>query len=671
MESNKKKKVTLGIMLYGTILGFLAQTILSTAVPVIMADLNINAGKAQWLTALYLLVLGVMIPPSAYLIRKYSTRILVNISMIVFTIGSLIGYLLPSFAGLLIARVLQAAGCGVLLPILSVAVFKVLPKEKWNMAMGIVGLAICICPVIGPTLGGILVDAYGWPSLFGILSILGIIITVLSIIFTTNISETEDSPLDFPSLILSILVCVGIIAGISNISSFSIANIMVWLPLIIGIVSTVIFVCRQNKLKSPLLQLSVFRVREFTMGTIMVSIVQFLSLGIVVVLPIFVQNVCGYSATISGFLVLPATILMAVCSLVGGTLADKFGIRLLAIVANILVVIGMGGMVFFSTSTSLLLMAVIQLFRCAGIGLILVTISTWSFTFVTDKIEDATAINNTLRQIAAAMGSAILAVIMTMVAGGTIDSSTNSVFAFRVTCMAGTILAIISLAISLVLVKTHGEKSEATKETIVSDTRKPLIITVSREYGSGGHDIGQLVAQKLIIPFYDQEIIDITAKDNGFSIEYVEKAEETKPSELYRLIELGNVSGQEQLSNMDSLFVSQTRTIRRIADQGSCIIVGRCADYILQENFRCINVFIYSPIDYRITRISERRNINKASAKEIIDITDKKRASYYNHYTMKKWGNISSYDICVNSSLFGVNGTADLIVNIAKEKYVF
>lgn len=671
METNKKPIATLGIMLFGTILGFLAQTILSTGLPSIMADLNINAGKAQWLTTLYLLVLGVMIPPTAYLIRKYSTKTLLNISAIVFTIGSLIGYLSPGFAGLLIARVLQAAGCGVILPVLNVAIFKVLPKEKWNMAMGILGLAICVSPVLGPTLGGILVDAYGWRSLFGVLLILGIIITVLSIIFTINLSETEDYPLDFASLILSILVCVGIIAGIGNISSYGIANIIVWLPLIIGIVSLVIFVNRQNKLQTPLLQLSVFKTREFTAGTIMVSVIQFVSLGIVVVLPIYIQDVCGYSATISGFVVLPATILMAVCMLAGGKLAEKFGIRPLAIVANILFVIGVGAMIFFNASTSLLVMGIIQLFRCAGTGLIMMSITTWSFIFVTDKIEDATAINNTLRQIAAAMGSAILAVIMTMVAGGTIDASANSVFAFRVTCMAATILAVIGLMISIIYVKTNEEKADATEEAIASDINRPLIITIGREYGSDGHDIGQVIAQKLNIPFYDKELVDMTAKDSGFSIEYVEETEEKKTSELYRLIELEYVPSHEQFSNMDALFMSQTRTIRKLAEQGSCIIVGRCADHVLARYSRCLNVFIYAPMDKRISRICERLNVDNARAEEIINKTDKQRASYYNHYTAKKWGYINSYDVCVNSSLLGVVGTADLITHIAKEKYGF
>ena len=671
MKTNQKQIATIGIMLYGTILGFLAQTILSTGLPSIMADLSINAGKAQWLTTLYLLVLGVMIPPTAYLIRRYSTKTLLNISGIVFTIGSLIGYLSPSFTGLLIARVLQAAGCGVILPLINVAIFKVLPKEKWNMAMGILGLAICVSPVLGPTLGGILVDSYGWRSLFGVLFILGIIIMVLSIIFTTNLSETEDYPLDFASLILSILSCVGIIAGIGNISSYGISNIIVWLPLIIGIVSLVIFVNRQNQLETPLLQLSVFKTREFTVGTIIVSIVQFLSLGIVVVLPIYIQNVCGYSATISGFVLLPATILMAVCMLTGGMLAEKFGIRSLVIVANILLVIGVGAMIFFNTSTSLLAMVVIQFFRCAGTGLIMVAVTIWSFIFVTDKIEDATAINNSLRQIAAAMGSAILAVIMTMVAGGTINSSANSVFAFRVTCMVATILAVICLVISIFYVKTKEEKADATKETITSDTSRPLIITIGREYGSDGHDIGQVIAQKLNIPFYDKELIDMTAKDSGFSIDYVEESGEKKPSELYHLIELEYVPSHEQLSNIDALFISQTRTIRKLAEQGSCVIVGRCADYILAHYNRCLNVFVYAPMDKRISRISERLDVENVRAEEIISKTDKQRASYYNHYTERKWGYINGFDFCVNSSLLGVEGTADLIAHIAKEKYGF
>lgn len=298
-----------------------------------------------------------------------------------------------------------------------------------------------------------MIYSFGWRSIFGILSMLGIIILIFSIIFVTNISETEDYPLDFASLALSVLACVGIVVGFSNISSDSMTSIFVWIPIIIGVISTIIFTKRQNRISTPLLQLSVFKNRYFTVGTMVTSIVQFILMGITVVLPIFIQNVAGYSATQSVLIVLPAAILMAICNLLGGVIAEKVGIRSLAIIGNILLVLGIGAMVFFNTSTSILVMVVIQLLRCAGSGLVLMSVTTWSLSSVADKVEDATAINNTLRQIFGAMGSAILAVIMTLVAGGMIDASAQSTLAYNISCMFAAILSVISMVVSIIFIR--------------------------------------------------------------------------------------------------------------------------------------------------------------------------------------------------------------------------
>lgn len=298
-----------------------------------------------------------------------------------------------------------------------------------------------------------MIYSFGWRSIFGILSMLGIIILIFSIIFVTNISETEDYPLDFASLALSVLACVGIVVGFSNISSDSMTSIFVWIPIIIGVISTIIFTKRQNRISTPLLQLSVFKNRYFTVGTMVTSIVQFILMGITVVLPIFIQNVAGYSATQSALIVLPAAILMAICNLLGGVIAEKVGIRSLAIIGNILLVLGIGAMVFFNTSTSILVMVVIQLLRCAGSGLVLMSVTTWSLSSVADKVEDATAINNTLRQIFGAMGSAILAVIMTLVAGGMIDASAQSTLAYNISCMFAAILSVISMVVSIIFIR--------------------------------------------------------------------------------------------------------------------------------------------------------------------------------------------------------------------------
>lgn len=193
------------------------------------------------------------------------------------------------------------------------------------------------------------------------------------------------------------------------------------------------------------------------------------------------------------------------------------------------------------------------------------------------------------------------------------------------------------------------------------------IITIGRQYGSGGREIGHKLAESLGIKYYDNELLDRAAKDSGICQELFENHDE-KPSNsfLYSLVmdtySMGYASAV--LSDMPlnhKVFLAQFNAIKSIANEGPCVMVGRCADYALEEYKNRVSVFIYGPLDKRIRRVADKHNLTDARAKEAIRKTDKQRSSYYNYYTSKRWGDISSYDLCVDSSILGIDGTVELI----------
>ena len=195
---------------------------------------------------------------------------------------------------------------------------------------------------------------------------------------------------------------------------------------------------------------------------------------------------------------------------------------------------------------------------------------------------------------------------------------------------------------------------------------KKIIITIGRQYGSGGRYVGKKLAEQLGIAFYDKELINLASKESGICGEFFEKADERNSGSLLKALAMGFsmnnaiFQSNDYLSN-ESLFQIQSDVIRKVAAEQSCILVGRCADYALESYPNVVSIFIRADMEDRIRRVATRLDLTDAKAKDLINKSDKKRASYYNYYTNKKWGDAESYDICINSSKFGVDGCVKAI----------
>ncbi|MDP4118749.1 MAG: cytidylate kinase-like family protein [Bacillota bacterium] len=197
------------------------------------------------------------------------------------------------------------------------------------------------------------------------------------------------------------------------------------------------------------------------------------------------------------------------------------------------------------------------------------------------------------------------------------------------------------------------------------------IITIGRQFGSGGRIIAKELAERLDIKYYDKELITVAAKESGISPEVFEKVDEEAANSLLYSMVIGMYTSASRMMNYsdvsinDKIFRIQTETIEKIAVEGPCVIVGRCADYILRDNPHCIKVFIYSDVESRVNRAVNEYKIESKNMKEFILRCDKKRANYYNFYTGKKWGATCNYNICLDSGAIGIDGCVDILKTLA------
>lgn len=197
------------------------------------------------------------------------------------------------------------------------------------------------------------------------------------------------------------------------------------------------------------------------------------------------------------------------------------------------------------------------------------------------------------------------------------------------------------------------------------------IITIGRQYGSGGREIGKKLAEKLGIPYFDKELLARVAKESGFCEEMIRNHDERPTNSfLYNVVmdtySFGYNTAFVDMPMSQKVFLAQFDTVKKIAEEGACVIVGRCADYALSEYPNCLNLFIYGKEDAKAKRISERQNVSLSEAREMCVKRDKQRQSYYNYYSNKKWGRADSYDLCIDSGKLGVDGTVDFIIEFIK-----
>ena len=430
----------------------IAQSIITTGVVYLMSDFSVSSTQAQWSYSVFLLVVGVMIPLSAYISRRFNAKTIFFFSLSIFLLGSIICYFSTSLIILIIGRILQGIGNGIIMPYVQILLLRTIPEEKWQTYMGLYGLVIAIAPVLGSFIGGFVITIYGWRELFSFFTVATIIILVLGIIFVKDNTPSEDYPLDYLSVVLSVIGCSGVMLGFTNVADYGFTHYLVILPIIIGIIALILFVKRQPKLEKPLINLTILKNKYFLVGTTFICILFACLNGCTALIPIFIQGVAYNSAIISASVMLPGGLLIIVFNIIGPLLTNRIGIKKVLIMGCILSIIGYVTMMFYTQDSSFEFMTITQSIRYIGVGLALMPATTWTLTMVSDKVEDGTAVNNTLRQISAAIGSSIVVVIVAVLAGGAIDHNTSSVVAFNQTSLILLLLHVVMLILTIVYI---------------------------------------------------------------------------------------------------------------------------------------------------------------------------------------------------------------------------
>ena len=430
----------------------IAQSIITTGVVYLMGDFSVSSTQAQWSYSAFLLVVGVMIPLSAYISRRFSARTIFFFSLTIFLLGSIIYYFSTSLIVLIIGRVLQAIGNGIIMPYVQILLLRTIPEEKWQTYMGLYGLVVAIAPVVGSFIGGFVITLYGWRELFSFFTVATIIILVLGIFSVKDNTPSEDYPLDYLSVVLSVIGCSGVMLGFTNVADYGFTHYLVILPIIIGIITLILFVKRQSKLDKPLINLSILKNKYFLVGTTFICILFSCLNGCTALIPIFIQGVAYNSAIISASVLLPGGLMIIIFNIIGPLLTNRIGIKKVLIMGCIVSIMGFATMMFYTQDSSFEFMTITQSIRLIGAGLVLMPATTWTLTMVSDKVEDGTAVNNTLRQIFAAIGSSVVVVIVAVLAGGAIDHNIASVTAFNQTALILLVLHVVMLILTILFI---------------------------------------------------------------------------------------------------------------------------------------------------------------------------------------------------------------------------
>lgn len=449
---------SLAILTVITFMGNFTQLQLASALPRMVEDFGISTAQGQWMTSVFQLVMGIMVPLTAFLTTRFSTRRIVITSMAVFTAGSFLAWVAPSFPLVLAGRTLEAMGTGVMWPVLQIIIFQIYPLQKRGRAMGTLGMAMSVSPAIGPVLGGWQTDAFGWRSVFSTLGIMGALCLVAAMLWLNNFNEGDSAvKADMISVCLSVIGFGGLLFGFTNIETNPLTAPICWGPMCVGVACIVWFVLRQLRSDNPLLDLHVLRNRGFRAGTITASLSFFAFSSIIVFMPIYIQDVRGYSATVNGLIWMPGAVGMCIAQFFGGRLLDRLGVRPVALCGSITLMLGTLGMATLNMDSWIWLVSIYQFIRQLGMGCTLMPVTTWSLNCLEQtQVSAGSAVTNTCRQIAGAIGAPVLVVIMGALRNARI-SALSATMTSNDAALAGAMFGIhwtlvISTAISFLMV---------------------------------------------------------------------------------------------------------------------------------------------------------------------------------------------------------------------------
>lgn len=405
------------IVVLATSIGGLTQTVMNSMLVGVQADFGVDASIGQWLTTIYMLTMGITVPVMTFLSQKLSVRNIVFLALGFFFAGALIDLVAPNFGVLVAGRVLQGIAAGITIPLVQAVAMTRFPRERVGTMMGISGIAMGFAPNIGPLIGGMLMDTWGWRSFFVLFMVIVVALTFANYLLV----EREDNParpasLDLVSFVLSTIGFGGLLLGFSNAASMDVASPFVWAPLGVGALGIIAFVLRQLKVEHPLISMRIFESSNYRVSFVAQNLLNASFMGITLIIPLYVQDICGSTAVAAGLVFIPATINAMWLNPLAGILLDRIGVRPVTLTAGVFLVVGSVAMSFVDASTPLWLLTLMQTVRGAGVSMLIGPLITYGMMGLPREITmDGSAFFATVRQACASLGTAGMVLILTLV----------------------------------------------------------------------------------------------------------------------------------------------------------------------------------------------------------------------------------------------------------------
>ncbi|MBS9338194.1 multidrug efflux MFS transporter [Fructobacillus sp. M2-14] len=428
MKKTYNRALLATVVVLSAFVGMMNQTILSVAQPAIIADFNVSVSSANWLSTVFALIGGILIPISAWLADHFDTKKLVSSALAIFLIGTTTAFLSGNFGILMAGRVIQAVGAGILSGLSMTILFSVFDKEESSKPTMLLGLVFGLSPAIGPTLGGYIVDTVNWHWIFGVTLPVIVLALVLSVFFMADVVPHKGTKLDPLSVLLSTLGFGGLLYGISQISSYGWVNGHSTPYVLGGLVLVIGWIWRQIAVSDPMLNLNIFKTRNFAATSVIGAIAQISMVAVEFILPLYLQTARGLSALDSGLTLLPGALVMFFLAPISGKFVEKNKGRQVVIFGITLMTISTLVLSFISLTTPIWVVVAIYALRNVGLTFALMPAGTIGIqSLPKDDVSHGSAGNNMVRQVGASIGTATLVSVMQSVTTNNMPSKTELV----------------------------------------------------------------------------------------------------------------------------------------------------------------------------------------------------------------------------------------------------
>lgn len=409
-------------LIVATFVSSMSTTVTANMIPNFTEYFGVSANLAQWLTSGATLISGIIIPVTAFLLKKIPNKIYFFATMIAYTLGSLFSFLAPTFSVLLVSRLIQAVGCGMMIPFGQIMLLNLYPAEKHGRVMAAFSMASMVSTVVGPTYAGLMLEAVGWRGVFVSLFVFGFAIIVFGSIFMKNVIPLSEAELNVGYVLLSAIGFVSLLIGVSNMSSGSVLKLMSGGLMLIGVIFLFIFSRLQLTSKKPMLNLRVFKEPSFLIAVVISVCLYLISMGNGMILPIFTKSICGFSDSAYGYATLVGSILSVFATLYSGQVYDKMGIKPMFFAGVVLYAIYSVMGICFSEGTGIVYIAVTFALQTVAMSMLNSPATTMALSKLSGNIRiDGSAVFNTIRQISSSLASTIAVLIYTL-AGSDINA---------------------------------------------------------------------------------------------------------------------------------------------------------------------------------------------------------------------------------------------------------